>query len=579
MRRLAAHYPPLVFLPQADMVRAPGDIFSFMQSNKIGEKVSLFWIAWAFVAEKAENFKLTDQIFTKGLKKQAEPRDLLQKRYQQFQRRMARHLINTQEAEADRAAAAAATSMTGSTSTSTRISEERSALSQLSKSRGTGTARTGGAISIHSGNSGGLGSQASQSNISNNSRSSISIGAATRLAAAAVSAPVVPARPAAASGLGNFQIFSDADPVDTPTSGLSTESVRAQSQPQPHSRQPPVPPSSSSFGIFCDDAPALAENPQWKELASQKAVVKENTGAATTWSSGGLENAATRHATGARGGSSASSSSTITSTSSARAAAPPAIAAFSIFSDEVASPVEAAAQLPARKHEGIKEHVGAAHDPLEHLRRDRDIRAPLAAAPPAPIAHGSARAPAPLHVPKPAPAPAAAAQPVVFPIFADDDGDGETAALESMMSEMGALDEEDGTINTRLAMGAINSMFASPPAEKAKPVSRSRVSTGASSFGSNNMRNSSGAFPAGPGLRLGSSSSSSTTTTARAVGIGSRMIAFSGSSSSNNASDVDDLSMIHDGNDHTSTTGFALNTPMARPSVRAPDSTFTIFQD
>ena len=51
------------------MVRTPGEIFSFMQANKIGEKVSLFWVAWAFVAEKTENFKLTDQIFQKGIRK------------------------------------------------------------------------------------------------------------------------------------------------------------------------------------------------------------------------------------------------------------------------------------------------------------------------------------------------------------------------------------------------------------------------------------------------------------------------------------------------------------------------------
>jgi hypothetical protein len=54
---------------KADSVRTPGEIFSFMQSNKIGEKCSLFWIAWAFVAEKAENFNLTDQIFQKGIKR------------------------------------------------------------------------------------------------------------------------------------------------------------------------------------------------------------------------------------------------------------------------------------------------------------------------------------------------------------------------------------------------------------------------------------------------------------------------------------------------------------------------------
>lgn len=48
------------------MVRTPGEIFTYMQSNKIGEKVALFWIAWAYVAEKALNYKLADQIFQKG---------------------------------------------------------------------------------------------------------------------------------------------------------------------------------------------------------------------------------------------------------------------------------------------------------------------------------------------------------------------------------------------------------------------------------------------------------------------------------------------------------------------------------
>ena len=47
-----------MWIEYADMVRTPGEIFSFMQSNKIGETVALFWVAWAFVAEKAENFKV-----------------------------------------------------------------------------------------------------------------------------------------------------------------------------------------------------------------------------------------------------------------------------------------------------------------------------------------------------------------------------------------------------------------------------------------------------------------------------------------------------------------------------------------
>lgn len=68
-----------------------------MNSNKIGEKNALFWMAWAYVAEKASNFKLTDQIYQKGIRKLAAPKELLQKRYQEFQRRLARHYINLAE--------------------------------------------------------------------------------------------------------------------------------------------------------------------------------------------------------------------------------------------------------------------------------------------------------------------------------------------------------------------------------------------------------------------------------------------------------------------------------------------------
>jgi hypothetical protein len=58
-------YSPCV-APQADLVRTPGDIFTYMSTNKVGERLALFWIAWAYVAEKAQNYKLADQIFQKG---------------------------------------------------------------------------------------------------------------------------------------------------------------------------------------------------------------------------------------------------------------------------------------------------------------------------------------------------------------------------------------------------------------------------------------------------------------------------------------------------------------------------------
>lgn len=65
-----------------------------MSTNKIGEKVALFWIAWAFIEEKNGNIKLADHTYVKGLRYLAEPRDLLNKRYQQFQRRMTRKYLS-----------------------------------------------------------------------------------------------------------------------------------------------------------------------------------------------------------------------------------------------------------------------------------------------------------------------------------------------------------------------------------------------------------------------------------------------------------------------------------------------------
>ena len=73
-----------LWIELADTMRTPSEIFGFMQTNKIGEKVALFWVAWAFVAEKAEKYDVTEQIFRKGIKKMAEPKDLLQNRFNQF---------------------------------------------------------------------------------------------------------------------------------------------------------------------------------------------------------------------------------------------------------------------------------------------------------------------------------------------------------------------------------------------------------------------------------------------------------------------------------------------------------------
>lgn len=87
----------IIVILQADVSSDSNDIFTYMYTNKIGVRHALFWIAWAFVAEKTGNMKFADQIYLKGQKYLAEPKDLLSKRYHQFQRRMTRKFLNNED--------------------------------------------------------------------------------------------------------------------------------------------------------------------------------------------------------------------------------------------------------------------------------------------------------------------------------------------------------------------------------------------------------------------------------------------------------------------------------------------------
>ena len=78
----------------ADKTKDPGQVFKYLHQQKIGTTSALFWVAWAFVAEKDEDFQFAEQIFKKGLSKNAQPLQMLKIRHQQFQRRMSRHWLN-----------------------------------------------------------------------------------------------------------------------------------------------------------------------------------------------------------------------------------------------------------------------------------------------------------------------------------------------------------------------------------------------------------------------------------------------------------------------------------------------------
>ncbi|KAL3920847.1 MAG: hypothetical protein SGILL_003052 [Bacillariaceae sp.] len=78
----------------ADKTKDPGQVFKYLHQQKVGTFTALFWIAWAFVAEKENDFPFAEQIFKKGISKNAQPLQMLKMRHSQFQRRMSRHWLN-----------------------------------------------------------------------------------------------------------------------------------------------------------------------------------------------------------------------------------------------------------------------------------------------------------------------------------------------------------------------------------------------------------------------------------------------------------------------------------------------------
>lgn len=79
----------------AEQTNRPREIFQYLYQQNIGTAVAIFWAAWAFVAEKEQDYAFADKIFNKGLTKNAEPLNYLQQRHKQFQRRMSRHWLNS----------------------------------------------------------------------------------------------------------------------------------------------------------------------------------------------------------------------------------------------------------------------------------------------------------------------------------------------------------------------------------------------------------------------------------------------------------------------------------------------------
>lgn len=79
----------------ADKTSFPPDVFKYLYQHKVGIKVALFWIAWAWVAETRGDFAFCEKLYKKGILKEAAPLALLHQRHKQFQRRMSRQRENS----------------------------------------------------------------------------------------------------------------------------------------------------------------------------------------------------------------------------------------------------------------------------------------------------------------------------------------------------------------------------------------------------------------------------------------------------------------------------------------------------
>lgn len=82
-----------LWIQYADLVSNPKDIFKYLYQNKIGERVSLFYIGWAYVLETLANYPQAHKVYLKASQKNAEPKDLLERKYKEFQRRMSRQWL------------------------------------------------------------------------------------------------------------------------------------------------------------------------------------------------------------------------------------------------------------------------------------------------------------------------------------------------------------------------------------------------------------------------------------------------------------------------------------------------------
>ncbi|XP_021371994.1 mitotic checkpoint serine/threonine-protein kinase BUB1 beta-like isoform X2 [Mizuhopecten yessoensis] len=88
------------WIKYADFCKEPLEIYNFMKDQAIGVDLASFYLAWAWTNEQMGNSKKSDLIFQEGIRRLAQPLDVLERRHKEFQMRMMREgMIGTAETE------------------------------------------------------------------------------------------------------------------------------------------------------------------------------------------------------------------------------------------------------------------------------------------------------------------------------------------------------------------------------------------------------------------------------------------------------------------------------------------------
>ncbi|XP_045214958.2 mitotic checkpoint serine/threonine-protein kinase BUB1-like isoform X2 [Mercenaria mercenaria] len=123
------------WMKMADVCNDPLEIYNFMYDQNIGCDLSCFYEGWACLLEQLGNYKKADSVYQNGLRRNAKPYENLKHRHEDFQKRVARKMVNGGE-----------DSMDGSQESEGQHRQVLSQLRTMGKRKQAPVSRTGSAI-------------------------------------------------------------------------------------------------------------------------------------------------------------------------------------------------------------------------------------------------------------------------------------------------------------------------------------------------------------------------------------------------------------------------------------------------